>query len=145
MGAKPDIINNVSFHHWVPKPSMILVGILMTISHLVIAQNLDAPAFRKNPGSYTADALVEVNSPPAPLNDSLIAIVGVKLIDGLGGPPLDDAVVIIDGNRIAEVGVRGDLLIPDHAILYDATGKTLLPGLIDAHLHSVNDDAFLNV
>ena len=96
-------------------------------------------------GIYQSSALIEVNTPPAPLRDSLLAIVGVRLIDGLGGALIDDAVVIIDGNRILEVASREEVQIPAHAIIYDARGKTLMPGLIDAHLHSVNNDEFLEV
>ncbi|MBK8505268.1 MAG: amidohydrolase family protein [Saprospiraceae bacterium] len=99
----------------------------------------------KTPGVYSATTLVEVNSPASPVNDSLIAIVGVRLIDGLGGPPIDDMVVLIDGIRIVDVGPRSLVKIPENATVYDGQGKTLMPGLIDSHLHSVNDDAFLNV
>ena len=111
---------------------------------LLRAQTRDG-AGDKTPGIYSARTLVEVNSPPAPLNDSIIALVGVRLIDGLGGTPIEDAVVIIDGTRISDVGPRGSVTIPEDAIVYDGAGKTLVPGLIDSHLHSVNDDAFLKV
>jgi imidazolonepropionase-like amidohydrolase/Tol biopolymer transport system component len=48
---------------------------------------------------------------------------------------IEDGVVIIENNRISAVGTRGDVVIPDNAFLLDVTGKTVLPGLVDAHAH----------
>jgi imidazolonepropionase-like amidohydrolase len=62
---------------------------------------------------------------------------GGTLIDGTGAAPRQ-ATLILDGNRIMEVrgGTGGDL--PENAAVYDATGKTITPGLIDAHDHLAN-------
>jgi imidazolonepropionase-like amidohydrolase len=60
-----------------------------------------------------------------------------RLIDGGGGPPIDRAVVRMHDGRIAAIDqARGDTP-PPHAL--DLTGKSLLPGLIDAHAHVVSD------
>lgn len=89
--------------------------------------------------------LLEVNQPPLPVNRPPIAIVGVRLIDGLGGPPVDDAVVIVKGDRIIAVGPRRSVVeIPTDAERFDAGGKTLMPGLIDAHFHSIMNNGLLN-
>lgn len=88
--------------------------------------------------------LLEVNEPlPAPAGGPPIAIVGGRLIDGLGGPPIDDAVVIVDGNRIIAAGPRGAVAIPEDAEQIDAGGKSVMPGLVDAHLHSTMDNRLL--
>ena len=63
------------------------------------------------------------------------ALVGATLIDGAGGPPLADAAVLLDGDRIAAVGPRGAVAIPPQAEEIDLAGLTLLPGLIDTHDH----------
>ena len=63
------------------------------------------------------------------------ALVGATLIDGAGGPPLPDAAVLLDGERIAAVGPRGAVVIPPQAQEIDLSGLTLLPGLIDTHDH----------
>ena len=64
-----------------------------------------------------------------------IALVGGRLIDGNGGPPLDDACLLIRGRDILAVGPRASTSIPDGARVYDVGGKTILPGLIDGHVH----------
>ena len=60
---------------------------------------------------------------------------GADLIDGSGGPVLRDAVVLVDGNRIEDVGPRGSVAAPPGSEEIDLTGLTLLPGLIDTHDH----------
>lgn len=67
--------------------------------------------------------------------DSSFAIVGATLVDGTGRPPIPDSVVIVAGGRISRVGRVSDTAVPEHVPTTDAHGKTLLPGLIDAHTH----------
>jgi imidazolonepropionase-like amidohydrolase len=64
-----------------------------------------------------------------------IAIVGGFLLDGFGGPPLPNSVVLVEGDRITAVGVEGLVPIPDGARVVDANGFTVMPGLIDTHVH----------
>ena len=66
----------------------------------------------------------------------LIAIVGATLIDGSGGPPIKDSVVVFDGDKIVAVGRRGRVKIPAGAQVIDARGMVVSPGFIDAHNHS---------
>ena len=82
----------------------------------------------------------EVNQVAKPSDTSVIAIVGATLIDGRGGPPVSDAVVIVKGERIAAVGDGASVKIPPGAQIVDAKGLTLLPGLIDSHFHIDGDD-----
>lgn len=58
-----------------------------------------------------------------------------KLIDGTGAPPVDGAALLVDGDRIVAVGRQADISAPDGAEVIDAPGATLIPGLIDAHVH----------
>ena len=62
-------------------------------------------------------------------------LTGGTLIDGTGAPPLADAAVVIDGERISAVGPRAALRWPADAEVIDVGGRTLIPGLIDAHDH----------
>ncbi|UYY60042.1 amidohydrolase family protein [Sphingomonas sp. S2-65] len=66
-----------------------------------------------------------------------VAITGARLVtmaDASGGI-IDDGVVVIRGDRIVAVGPRASTAIPQGATLVDAAGKTIIPGLIDAHAH----------
>ncbi|WP_417623118.1 amidohydrolase family protein [Parasphingorhabdus sp.] len=66
-----------------------------------------------------------------------VALVGARIVTMAGdnGGIIDDGVVIIQANRIAAVGTREGISIPDGAQMVDVTGKTIIPGLIDAHAH----------
>ena len=63
----------------------------------------------------------------------ILALTGARIIDGNGGPPLEDAAIVIRGSKITAIGPPS--VIPAHAQVMDFPGKTLLPGLIDAHIH----------
>src|SRR5262245_26345051 len=62
-------------------------------------------------------------------------LTGATLIDGTGAPPVPNAVVIVDGDRIAAVGAGDALSWPHDAEIVDVRGRTIIPGLIDAHDH----------
>ena len=64
-----------------------------------------------------------------------VALVGATVIDGSGRPPLQDAVVLVRGNRIASIGPRGGFELPRRVIEIDVSGRWIIPGLIDAHAH----------
>jgi imidazolonepropionase-like amidohydrolase len=63
------------------------------------------------------------------------AIIGAVLIDGNGGPPITDSVVVVSGSRIRSAGSRANVPIPAEADKINGSGKFLTPGLIDAHVH----------
>lgn len=62
-----------------------------------------------------------------------IAFVGGNLIDGTGKPPLTDALVLINNKKIEYAGTKREF--SDDYAVYDISGKTIMPGLIDSHLH----------
>jgi imidazolonepropionase-like amidohydrolase len=64
-----------------------------------------------------------------------LAIVGGFLIDGNGGIPIENAVVLMEGDRIAHVGTVADTRVPDGFRVINARGYTVMPGLNDAHVH----------
>jgi imidazolonepropionase-like amidohydrolase len=63
------------------------------------------------------------------------ALVGGMLVDGNGSHPLQNSVVIVDGDRIRAVGQVGSLAIPHGAEVISTEGMTVLPGLWDMHVH----------
>jgi imidazolonepropionase-like amidohydrolase len=62
-----------------------------------------------------------------------VVVKAARLVDGRGGAPLAPAMVRVEGDRIAEVGLR--LAVPPGARVVDLGDVTLLPGLIDLHTH----------
>src|SRR6266545_1855346 len=112
--------------------ALLLIG-LLTYSN-AFAQR------RQGQTARVSKPLHEVNQVEQPAANHVIAIVGATLIDGRGGPAIPDAVVIIRGEQIAAVGKRSSMSIPPGAVVWDAKGLTLLPGLIDAHFHIDGDD-----
>ncbi len=64
-----------------------------------------------------------------------LVIEGGTLIDGNGGAPVQDAVIIIRGNRIDTVSRKGQASYPAGAEVLQADGKFIVPGLHDAHCH----------
>ena len=79
--------------------------------------------------------IASVNAEEIAVGDKRIAITGVTIIDGTGGTPLLRGSVLINGNTIEAVGAADAVTIPEDAEIVDASGLTLLPGLIDAHFH----------
>ncbi len=66
-----------------------------------------------------------------------VALTGARIVtmaDANGGI-IDDGVIVISGDRITAVGRRGDVSIPADARQIDVAGKTIIPGLVDAHAH----------
>ncbi|HUX08623.1 MAG TPA: amidohydrolase family protein [Acidobacteriota bacterium] len=67
--------------------------------------------------------------------EAVIALVGGTLIDGNGGAPLPGATVIIKGEKIEAAGPAAEVAIPEGAEKIDVSGKWILPGFIDCHIH----------
>ena len=63
------------------------------------------------------------------------ALTGGTLIDGSGKPPARNMTVLVDGRKIAAVGPSDRTSVPADIPIYDLTGRTLMPGLIDGHVH----------
>ncbi|AGA26845.1 amidohydrolase family protein [Singulisphaera acidiphila] len=71
---------------------------------------------------------------PATAAEHVVAFTHVRLVDGKGGPPINEAVVVIEGNRIVTVGPSGTA-IPEGAEIRDSHGLTMIPGLVSDHSH----------
>jgi imidazolonepropionase-like amidohydrolase len=80
-------------------------------------------------------AAVVLLSFSTPAVSQVKALVGGRLIDGYGGAPLDNAVVLIERDRIKAVGRVGEVSIPDGAEVISTEGMSVLPGLWDMHVH----------
>ncbi len=83
-----------------------------------------------------AGAILLLAAAPAVAADKpTLALVGGQVIDGYEGPPIRDGVVLIAGDRIVAVGPRGEVTVPPGVTLIDTEGMSVLPGLMDMHVH----------
>jgi imidazolonepropionase-like amidohydrolase len=80
-------------------------------------------------------ALLAVPSFSSPGPSSQLAITHVTLIDATGRAPQPDQTILIDGGRITAVGAASKIKVPKSARTVDASGKFLLPGFWDMHVH----------
>ena len=92
---------------------------------------------RQRPGTTTSDDPRRVPIPPRDRSkEPVIVLRGGTLIDGTGANPVPNAIVVLQGNRILEVGSAASVRLPakvDRDI--DTTGSWIVPGLIDLHIH----------
>ncbi len=65
-----------------------------------------------------------------------VAVTGARLVTMRGDEVIDDGTLVVVGNRITVIGASSDVQVPDGAAVIDARGKTVIPGLVDAHAHA---------
>jgi imidazolonepropionase-like amidohydrolase len=68
-------------------------------------------------------------------NDGTIAFVGANIIDGTGAEAIEDGVLVISNGKIRSVGPASAVTIPVDSEIINARGKTIMPGMINAHGH----------
>ena len=72
---------------------------------------------------------------PAPDGAGALALVGGQLIDATGAAPIADSVIVVRDGRIESAGPRDTTPVPEGAETLDLTGKTIIPGLVNLHVH----------
>lgn len=70
-------------------------------------------------------------APPA----NVTAFEGARVITGVSGAPIEDAVLVVENDRITAVGPRAEVQVPEGAVRVDLGGKTVIPALVNAHMH----------
>ncbi|MBT5073580.1 MAG: amidohydrolase family protein [Kordiimonadaceae bacterium] len=80
-------------------------------------------------------SLLTLSAVTATAGEGTLAFVGARIIDGTAAEPMEDGVVVITDGRIRAVGPRSAVTIPGDAKLIDVRGKTIMPGLVNAHGH----------
>ena len=96
-------------------------------------------------GRFTAVAILSVvvtvflsappAIPPAQSQEQTIAITNGRVFDATGAPLIEDGIVVIEGGHIAAVGTAAEVVIPAGALIIDARGGLIMPGVIDNHMH----------
>ena len=64
-----------------------------------------------------------------------IAFVNARIITMEGGAVIEGGTIVVSGNRIESIGKSADITVADDAKIYDMAGKTIMPGIVDAHAH----------
>src|SRR5947207_798136 len=93
----------------------------------------DSMSYRSRLSSCLVAATVAVLAVVAPLHAQTL-FEGARLITGDGGV-VESSAFIVTGNQISQVGRKGEVRLPPGGTRVDLTGKTVMPALIDAHVH----------
>jgi imidazolonepropionase-like amidohydrolase len=72
---------------------------------------------------------------PAGSDGAVTVFEGARLIVGDGSAPIEDAVFVVEGDRFTQAGRRADVQIPSGATRVDLSGKTVMPAVVNAHMH----------
>jgi len=83
--------------------------------------------------------LASLALPPSQAQAPVTAITGARIIDGTGRAAIEQGTLLISNGRITAVGPSASVAIPANATRVDMAGKTILPGLINAHGHVTVD------
>ena len=67
--------------------------------------------------------------------DKRVALVGGSVVSVENGTTLNDAVVLIEGERIVQIGPRASVVVPQDAEVVPMDGRWLIPGLMNMHVH----------
>ncbi len=99
----------------------------------------EAFAFMRGDGEEVAgppetgyDLALEVQ---ADIPSGTIAFTGARIITMDGDQVIEDGTLVVEGNRIVAVGAAGQVTVPAAAEVIDASGTTIMPGMIDVHAH----------
>lgn len=108
------------------------------VCHLFLVQReSEVSMFANLLRAFTATLIIATSTVVAQESPSHItlALAGGRLIDGYGGPPLENAVILIAGERIVRVGQESLTEVPPGTPIIDTNGMTMMPGLWESHGH----------
>ena len=120
-----------------PRNLLIVVGLatLLAACELPgrVTDSESSPESRSE--SLPTSSAVGEGATTAGAQSGLLALVGGRILDGYGGPPIQDGVVVVENERIVAIGPLGEVEIPEGAARVTTEGMTVMPGLIDMHVH----------
>lgn len=103
-----------------------------------------SPSFAQDPAPQPTDPVEQpvprpepapAPAPQKPAAPIITALVGATIIPGDASPAIEDGVLLVQERRILAVGTRAEVGVPEGATIIDRTGRFIMPGLIDAHVH----------
>ena len=121
--------------HWSLGPTLFTVQTAALFASAPAGEN--APKFKPPLTGVSLSMNVAAAKPTG-----IVALTGARIVtmaDKAGGI-IDDGVIVVQGDRILAVGKRGAVTIPAGAKTVDVAGKTIIPGLVDAHAHGPEGD-----
>lgn len=116
--------------HWSTGPTLYTVDTAALFGSAPPAEN--APKFQPPTSGLSLSMEVAADRPTG-----TVALTGARIVTmaGADGGIVDDGVIVVRGDRILAVGPRGEVSVPAGARVVDVAGKTIIPGLVDAHAH----------
>jgi imidazolonepropionase-like amidohydrolase/Tol biopolymer transport system component len=116
--------------HWSTGPNLFTAELAGMFASAPAGEN--APKFQPPRAGVSLSMEVAADKPAG-----LVAITGARIVTMArpDGGIVDDGIILVRGDRIAAIGRRGEVAIPAGAKIVDAAGKTIIPGLVDAHAH----------
>ena len=124
--------NGGSRIHWSLGPTLYTVQTSALFGNAPLAKDAKPEKFDPPKTGVSLSMSVDAVRP-----SGSVAFTGARIVtmaDKSGGI-IDDGVVLVENDRIKAIGTRADVAIPAGAKTVDVTGKTIIPGLIDAHAH----------
>ena len=127
--------NNGARVHWSMGPTLYTVDTATAFANAPKPE--DAPKFAPPKTGVSLSMEVAAAKPTA-----TVALVGARIVTmaAKDGGIIDDGVIVVRGDRIVAVGPRAGTPVPAGAVTVDVAGKTIIPGLVDAHAHGAEGE-----
>jgi len=116
--------------HWSMGPTVFTASTNALFPNAPAAK--DAPKYQPPTSGVSLERTISAEKP-----SGTVVLTGARILTMTGdeGGIIEDGVIVIQNNRIAAIGPRSTVSIPAGAAMVDVAGKTIMPGLIDAHAH----------
>lgn len=98
-----------------------------SFTNIYYTQTLDADSARPL-------ARIDISVPRA-RPQGTVAFTNARIVTMNGDEVIERGTMVVEGNRISTVGASANVQVPQEATVLDATGKTIVPGLVDTHAH----------
>lgn len=105
---------------------------LATVDSMALADGSERSPIAYEPTRVDIAITVQKDRPPA---SEVVVLRGARLVTMKGDQVIEGGDIVVRGNRIAALGERGTVAVPEGARIIDVSGKTIIPGYVDTHAH----------